>query len=102
MARLLATRCPRWSTFGIEVQPHEAETYHALRRQFCDIGLVYLLLYSLFKRISVKYVSAYVYVNNTPSIGILYALGLKREATLKEHIYHSGGARHHDIYFYRT
>jgi ribosomal-protein-alanine N-acetyltransferase len=82
-------------------QPHEAEIYYAVRREYRGAGLSYALLLSLLNRLSVKYIHAYVYVGNTPSIRTLEALGLNRLTLLEEYIYHTGEGRYHDLYLYR-
>ena len=82
-------------------QPDEAEIYYAVRREYRGAGLSYALLLSLLNRLSVKYIHAYVYVGNTPSIRTLEALGLNRLTLLEEYIYHTGEGRYHDLYLYR-
>jgi len=88
--------------FG-SAQPHEAEVYYAVRKDYRGLGLSYALLFSLFSRLNrpVKYVHAYVYAGNIPSIRTLEALGLTRLVLLKEYIYHAIEDRYHDLYLYR-
>ncbi len=87
--------------FGPVAEGHVAEIYYALKGDFRGLGLAYPLVYSLFKRLNVKYVSAYVYVQNHSSIRILENLGLQKVATISEAIYSVQRKQLHDLLLYR-
>ncbi|WP_292320507.1 GNAT family protein [Caldisphaera sp.] len=73
--------------FGIMLQPHIAEIAYGLSEEFRGTGLIYAQIFSAVSKIDVKYIMAYVDLENIRSIKILENLKCEKKAELPEFIY---------------